>query len=114
VNVDAGAFEAITGQLAERPGISHGVSDLREQISDGLAEHKSTWELLISTAREVRRHSSRCEQLDEMLRQRNIAYDTLIKAGEESARRRLGFGGDRATGTPRSRPRHLPSVRGKR
>ncbi len=51
--------------------------------------------------------------LEQMLRQRNIAYDTLIKAGEESALRKLGLApaaNVRAADTPG--PRHLRAVRG--
>ncbi len=96
--------------VTERP-VSHGVSDLQDQISDGLDEHKSMWELLISTAREVRRLSGECEQLKKTLHQRDLAYDTLVRAGEESQRRALGLEPKRTAPKHRGE-RHLRAVPG--
>lgn len=52
-----------------------------------------------------------CERVDALAAQVTL-LEALVRAGEESARRKLGFGGDRAAGASRSR--HLRAMRGER
>jgi hypothetical protein len=57
--------------------------------------------------------AAKVERLEEMLRQRNIAFEALVRAGEESALRKLGLAPAadvRAADSPRHR--HLRAVRG--
>jgi hypothetical protein len=51
--------------------------------------------------------------LEQMLRQRNIAFEALVRAGEESALRKLGLApAANVRGADSPRPRHLRAVRG--